>query len=692
MTNLKIALLGCGRIARIAHLHALRRIRGASLVALADADAGRLQEAARLAPDAALFPDYRELLRDCDAEAVVITLPSHLHADAATTAFESGRHVYLEKPIAVDELEARAILDAERTSGRIGMIGFNFRFHPAYREMQRGLRSGRIGRVVAVRSVFCSAPRHLPEWKLARATGGSALLDLASHHIDLVHYLLAQPVVEVRASVRSIRSEADTASLELSLADGVLVQHFVSMRAAEQDRFDVIGEDGVLSFDRYRPGATLELYPAKRASGRKDRLLSAVGLATGIPRQLIATLRSPMEPTYELALRAFVHAIAAGGTSPVALEEGRRSLTVVLASEESARLARALQLPVPKTASSSSVRDPRVIEPGSPADSQIGADLNRIAVVVVTPDSFGTIRRTVRHLRAQTVRDRIELILVGPTGEDLRDRDASDIDGFASVLDIAVGSIDNVDKAAAHGVFASRAGVVALVEDHAYPEPEWAEALLDAHKGPWAAVGSVVLNANPESSLSWTNLLLAYGSWVEPVERGETRSVSRHNISFKRSALAAYGRDLIEMMGRDGGLLQRMLARGDRFYLEPRARIRHANPSRLSATLTLRLNGGRLSGATRARVERWSIAKRMAYVAGAPLFPFLRARLLRRKISAAGLFPRAFPSIVMGLALDGIGQAIGFLLGAGDTARKLADFEVDRLRHVTAADRRLLEK
>jgi hypothetical protein len=85
------------------------------------------------------------------------------------------------------------------------------------------------------------------------------------------------------------------------------------------------------------------------------------------------------------------------------------------------------------------------------------------------------------------------------------------------------------------------------------------------------------------------------------------------------------------------------------------------------------------------------MSRRLLYAAGSPLFPLLRARPLREKIFDRRLFPRAFPSIVMGLALDGIGQAVGFLLGPGDTARKLADFEVDRLRHVTQSDRQLLE-
>ena len=315
-----------------------------------------------------------------------------------------------------------------------------------------------------------------------------------------------------------------------------------------------------------------------------------------------------------------------------------------------------------------------------------------MSVVLVAPSGLAGIRQTIAALRAQTVSDRLEVILVGPTAEGLADHDTDGATGFQAVRTVAVGPIDNPDRAAAHGIRLATASVVAIVEDHAYPEPEWADALLGAHRGGWVAVGSAYTNANPATALSWANLLLAYGLWVEPVTGGEATSISRHNIAYKRDGLLAIGPELDAALGRDGGLLHRLRAGGHRLFLEPGARIRHVNPSRLLPTLALRLDAGRLSAATRARLERWSPLRRLAYVLAGPLIPLLRARPFHSKALRAGLFPRVYPALALCLVLDALGQMLGFALGPGDAARRLAAFEVDRMRHLTQRDRGALER
>lgn len=687
MSKIRLGLLGCGRVARLLHIDALLQLSGARLVAVAEADPERRREAQQRVRGAAVFEDYRELLARTDLDAVVITLPPALHAESAVAAFEAGRHVYLEKPLATDTGEGRAILAAQARARRLGMIGFNFRFHPLYRALREQLRAGRVGRVVGVRTVFCAAPRSLPPWKTARHSGGGALLDLASHHVDLVRFILGRDVVEVAARVRSMRSEQDTAALQLRLDDGTHVQTFVSMSAAEDDRIEVLGDAGALVADRYRDGR-LRFVPLRRRLARTERVVDGARMLAAAPGRLLEQLRTPRDDSHRRALQAFVDAVGRGDPAPVALEDGYRSLAVVLAAETADR--EGCWVPVPPLAM------PRRRNGAEPARSAglgearpAAAEGPAMSVVLVTPDRFATIRRTVRFLRAQTVRPRLELILVGPSGDGLAEHEARELDGFFSVQQLAVGPIDNVDRAAARGIARAAAPIVALVEDHAFPDAGWAEALIDAHRGPWAAVGSVVLNANPESPLSWTNLILAYGFWTEPVTGGETAHVSRHNISFKREVLAEFGDGLEALMGRDGGLLQRLQQRGHRFYLEPAARIYHANPSLLASTVELRFNGGRLYGATRARTENWSATRRLLYVAGSPLIPVMRGRPLFRKVLAARGPKSAglYPAFLMGLALDGLGQAVGYALGPGDTARRLADFEVDRLRHVTGRDR-----
>ncbi|MGH9945550.1 MAG: Gfo/Idh/MocA family protein, partial [Pyrinomonadaceae bacterium] len=224
---------------------------GAEVVALADTDATARQRAAALAPRARVFDSYRELLDQAETDAVVICAPSALHAEIATAAFDAGRHVYLEKPLGASLVEGRCVLDARARAGRLGMIGFNYRFNPLYERARRRLLAGEIGPAVAARTVFSTAAgAHLPDWKRERRTGGGALLDLASHHVDLGRYFFGQEVCEVFAALRSSEhGEGDTAALHLRLSGGALVQSFFSLSAVEEDRIDLYGRAGRLSVD-----------------------------------------------------------------------------------------------------------------------------------------------------------------------------------------------------------------------------------------------------------------------------------------------------------------------------------------------------------------------------------------------------------------------------------------------------------
>ena len=336
--RLKIGLIGCGRIAQIYHLRALERLERAQLVAIAEPDPNRLAEARRIAPGAAPFDGLETLLARADVEAVVICLPTHLHASASIAAFEAGKHVYIEKPIATGLGEGRGVLEAWRATGKVGMIGFNYRFHPLYRTARRQLRDGRIGRVVAARSAFCAAGRSLPDWKRSRQTGGGALLDLATHHADLARFLLGREVATVHASLRSVRSEADTATLELRLDDGTPVQTFVSMAAVEEDRFEFYGEDGKLVVDRYR-SRDLEHRLPSRSFSKAARLMA--GLNT-LVKETPGRLRDSLFPanaagTFRDSLAEFVDAVLESRPPAVDLLDGYKSLAIVEAAEISAR-------------------------------------------------------------------------------------------------------------------------------------------------------------------------------------------------------------------------------------------------------------------------------------------------------------------------------------------------------------------
>jgi hypothetical protein len=316
-----------------------------------------------------------------------------------------------------------------------------------------------------------------------------------------------------------------------------------------------------------------------------------------------------------------------------------------------------------------------------------------LGVVVVTPSTFRQIRRTVEHLRLQADVDRIELILVAPDAAALADADPRELAPFGRVTRVEVGPIDNVDRAAARGMLRTTAPIVATIEDHAFVRAGWVGAILGAYDGQdWASVGSVMGNANPRRSLSWANLLLGYGWWIQRAQAGEHDDVPSHNATYRRSALDRFGDALPAHVGRAGDLHDRLRDAGERMLLHEDAAIDHVNPSATRATAELRFQAGRLYGAMRREQHGWGLARRWVYALASPLIPLVRLRRFHAEQFApgqehAGLFPRVLPGLVAALVFDAAGQAAGYLRGPGTAPEVLATFEMDRLQHLDARDR-----
>ena len=315
-----------------------------------------------------------------------------------------------------------------------------------------------------------------------------------------------------------------------------------------------------------------------------------------------------------------------------------------------------------------------------------------LSVILPCEEGFAYVRRTVRALRSQTVRDQIELVLVTPTNH-LPDLESGEVDGFHSVrVVVAPGQMGN--RARAVGIRSAGAPIVALAEDHCYPEPGWAAALIGSFDGGWSAVGPAMYNANPASALSWVNLLLAFGPWVGPTEAGPVPQLPWHNATYKRVPLLDYGDRLGELMDVEGMLQQDLARNGHRFYHQVAAQTYHLNVSRFSSTAIHRLDAGRLFGAYRS--HSWSPVKRLAYILAAPLIPVIRLwrtlPLLRRVDARPGLMSRILPVLVGCLILDTIGETAGYALGAGhNVVVKVEMFERLRFRHLSRADRQVYD-
>ena len=313
--------------------------------------------------------------------------------------------------------------------------------------------------------------------------------------------------------------------------------------------------------------------------------------------------------------------------------------------------------------------------------------LPQLSVILVTTDCYATIRETALRLAAQSARDRLELIIVAPTDTDLGLVE-SDLDHFQSVRLVRVDEIRSLGSAKVAGLPFVHAPVVAFGEDHAYPDPGWAEALIAAHEEPWAAVGPAILNANPGSSLSWANLFISFGPWVERTTSGRVRGLPWHNTSYKLNLLLDYGPALEDMLNVEGIMQADLNAKGRQFYLEVSAKISHVNITRVPSFVREQFHSGRWFAARRAQYGRWSLGKRLLYVIGSPVLPVLRLWRTSRDIRRTGkqkLFLGMLPWLSLGLVLHSAGEAVGYILGVGNSPHGKFELEHHRTRHISKA-------
>ena len=225
-----------------------------------------------------------------------------------------------------------------------------------------------------------------------------------------------------------------------------------------------------------------------------------------------------------------------------------------------------------------------------------GAELS----VVLVCDTFENVREVIGHLARQTARDRVELLIAMPSSDALG-LDERACEGFHSAQVVEVDSIEYIQPPRVAAIRAARAPLVFIGETHCFPEPESLAALIERHREPWTVVGQVITNANPESAISWSNLLMDYGPQLVGTRGGEVEQLASHNAAYKRYALIEIDEELVSMLEAGDVLHETLVARGGRLYLEDRARTAHLNVSRPRAWPRERFAHARAYAARRAR-------------------------------------------------------------------------------------------
>ena len=327
-----LGVIGAGRIGANHAAIAARRIHGADLIAVCDPVADAAQ---RLAADlGAETADLDALLARPDLDAVLITAPARRHTDLVVAAAAAGKHVFVEKPMAVTLADADRAITAAADAGVVLQVGFNRRFAPAFAASRAAIDEGRIGTPQLLRSLtrdpgpFTGDPSRIPQWTI--------FFETLIHDFDTLCWLNpgATPV-RVHAFADALVAPAargsghlDTAVVTIAFDNGAIATAEASFSAlyGYDVRAEVFGSAGMVTAGTART-SDMTLFDA-----------------TGIHAETSRRDTDLLHAAYLGELTAFVDAVRGGTPSVVPGEAARTALSVALAAVRSIETSAAVEV------------------------------------------------------------------------------------------------------------------------------------------------------------------------------------------------------------------------------------------------------------------------------------------------------------------------------------------------------------
>jgi predicted dehydrogenase len=214
----KIGIIGCGGIANGKHMPSLAKQPNAQMVAFCDIVEERAKEAAAKygTPDAKVYTDYLELLKDKSIDIVHVCTPNDAHADISIAALESGKHVMCEKPMAKTAADARRMVEAARKTGKKLSIGYQNRYRPDSQYLKKICEEGALGEIYFAKA-HAIRRRAVPTWGVfldEEKQGGGPLIDIGTHALDLTLWMMNnyEPKVVLGSTFHKLSSRENAAN------------------------------------------------------------------------------------------------------------------------------------------------------------------------------------------------------------------------------------------------------------------------------------------------------------------------------------------------------------------------------------------------------------------------------------------------------------------------------------------------
>jgi predicted dehydrogenase len=249
----RVAIIGCGGIANGSHAPSLTKLQedgACEVIACVDVNKDSAEKMAEKFGIPRIFTDFNELLALDELDGVCVATPPFVHKEATVAALRAGKHVLVEKPMAMNVAEAKEMLAVARETGKILTIGHGGRFSAAAQAIYKRIAAGDLGEIYYGRAVALRA-RGVPGWGVftnKKLNGGGPLIDIGVHALDLTLWLMGNPTpVEVLGATYD----------KLAHRTGLPKQNRAGWGEWDPAKYDV--EDLATGMVRFENGATLVL-------------------------------------------------------------------------------------------------------------------------------------------------------------------------------------------------------------------------------------------------------------------------------------------------------------------------------------------------------------------------------------------------------------------------------------------------
>jgi predicted dehydrogenase len=249
-----LAVVGCGYWGA-KHIRVACDTRAARLSMVVDQSLARLEYVQSQYPAVEVSRDFDAVLNNPNIDAVIFATPVSTHFDLARSALEAGKHVLVEKPLAMTAAQCRELIDVAEARKRVLMVGHTFEYHPAVEYMRQTIRRGALGDLYYIDSRRLNLGLYRPDVNV--------LWDLAPHDLSIIFFLLGDELENIGAWGCShvISGVEDVVYAKMGFRSGTTAHLHVSwLDPVKVRRITIVGSEGMLVFDDVEPSEKIRIY------------------------------------------------------------------------------------------------------------------------------------------------------------------------------------------------------------------------------------------------------------------------------------------------------------------------------------------------------------------------------------------------------------------------------------------------